>query len=74
MLLLQVVESISKSLIEGSKAGKGKNAYIHISCSTISPSSARRFATLHSDNGHNLITAPVFARPDGAHQCDCVFS
>lgn len=58
----QVVESISKSLIDGSKS---KNNFLHISCSTISPSSARRFATLHSESGHKLVTAPVFARPDG---------
>lgn len=59
------MESISKSLIDANKAAKSKNTFIHISCSTISPSSARRFATLHSDSGHKLITAPVFARPDG---------
>lgn len=62
------MESITNSLVDGNKAGGGKNSFTHISCSTISPSSARRLATVHSGAGHKLITAPVFARPDGMYQ------
>ena len=63
-----IVDSISNSLInanQGKDKKKKKNAFMHVSCSTISPSTARRLATLHSTAGHSLITAPVFARPDG---------
>jgi 3-hydroxyisobutyrate dehydrogenase-like beta-hydroxyacid dehydrogenase len=63
------VESISKSLIDANKAAKSTNSFMHISCSTISPSSARRFAKEHAASGHKLITAPVFARPDGMFRC-----
>jgi 3-hydroxyisobutyrate dehydrogenase-like beta-hydroxyacid dehydrogenase len=65
VLIAKVVESVSKSLMDANKASKSKNKFMHISCSTISPSSARRLATQHSEQGHKLITAPVFARPDG---------
>jgi 3-hydroxyisobutyrate dehydrogenase-like beta-hydroxyacid dehydrogenase len=60
-----VVESITNSLV---KAGDSKkSSFTHISCSTISPSAARRLAQLHVDQGHKLVTAPVFARPDGTY-------
>lgn len=62
--LLQVVSSVTDSLIKGNTTG---NTFTHISCSTISPSSARRLAETHKSSGHKLITAPVFARPDGSY-------
>ena len=61
----KAVEEVSHALIEANKASNSKNKFTHISCSTISPTSARKFAKFHEENGHKLITAPVFARPDG---------
>eukprot|EP01034_Spumella_vulgaris_P022427 gene22427-28552_t len=34
-------------------------------CSTISPGTSRKLVAVHAEAGHTLITAPVFARPDG---------
>ena len=56
---------MSTKLIEGNKNNQGKHSFMHISCSTISPSSARKFAEIHAASGNELVTAPVFARPDG---------
>jgi 3-hydroxyisobutyrate dehydrogenase-like beta-hydroxyacid dehydrogenase len=56
-----VVTNLSNQLM----ANTGNNTFTHISCSTISPTTSRALAKLHSSNGHQLITAPVFARPDG---------
>jgi 3-hydroxyisobutyrate dehydrogenase-like beta-hydroxyacid dehydrogenase len=39
---------------------------IHISMSTIAPTTARKLAKYHTDNGSIYITAPVFGRPEAA--------
>merc|ERR1719385_511867 len=39
---------------------------VHLSCSTISPDTARSLSTLQWDhNGTHYISSPLFARPDG---------
>ena len=39
---------------------------LHISCSTVSPSTSRELASLHSSKANAaFLGAPVFARPDG---------
>jgi 3-hydroxyisobutyrate dehydrogenase-like beta-hydroxyacid dehydrogenase len=42
------------------------NGGIHISCSTISPSTARRLADHHAKHKVNYVATPVFGRPDAA--------
>ena len=37
----------------------------HVSCSTVSPQTARSLATDHKAAGVDYIAAPIFARPDG---------
>lgn len=39
---------------------------LHVSCSTISPATARELATLHSERGERYVAAPVFGRGDAA--------
>jgi len=58
-----IVSSVSDSLMSGSK--ESGNTFLHISCSTISPSTARALAIKHTEAGIRLATSPVFARPDG---------
>lgn len=38
---------------------------VHISCSTVSPTTSRKLATTYQAQGKEFIAAPVFARPDG---------
>lgn len=57
-----IVNAVSADLIKGNTGG---STFTHISCSTISPKTARRLEELHKESGHTFITAPVFARPDG---------
>ena len=59
-----IVADVSHQLLKAASEGTNANI-LHISCSTISPTSARKLADVHRDNGHTLVTAPVFARPDG---------
>jgi 3-hydroxyisobutyrate dehydrogenase-like beta-hydroxyacid dehydrogenase len=61
----KAVEDVSAALIEANKSSKSNNKFIHVSCSTISPGTSRKLVAVHADAGHTLITAPVFARPDG---------
>ncbi len=61
----KAVEETSAALVEANKAAGSGNKFIHISCSTISPATSRKLVSLHAEHGHTLITAPVFARPDG---------
>jgi 3-hydroxyisobutyrate dehydrogenase-like beta-hydroxyacid dehydrogenase len=42
-----------------------KKGAIHISCSTISPDTARILAKHHEDAGSHYVGAPIFARADG---------
>ena len=39
---------------------------IHVSMSTIAPTTAARLARYHADRGSTYVTAPVFGRPDNA--------
>ena len=39
---------------------------IHLSMSTISPSTSQRLARLHADHGSSYLAAPVLGRPDAA--------
>jgi len=61
----KAVEEVSAALIEANKISNSSNKFIHISCSTISPGTSRKLVAVHEAAGHTLITAPVFARPDG---------
>lgn len=61
---------------EGGEGGAGESedrlldhlgpTSLHISCSTVSPSTSRELAALHeSEKGASFVGAPIFARPDG---------
>jgi 3-hydroxyisobutyrate dehydrogenase-like beta-hydroxyacid dehydrogenase len=52
---------------DGIAASLGPNG-VHISMSTIAPSTARRLAEYHSEYGGIYVAAPVFGRPDNAAQ------
>lgn len=38
---------------------------VHVSCSTVAPSTSRILAEAHEEKGVGFVAAPVFARPDG---------
>lgn len=38
---------------------------VHISCSTVSPTTSRKLASIYTSQSKQFIAAPVFARPDG---------
>jgi 3-hydroxyisobutyrate dehydrogenase-like beta-hydroxyacid dehydrogenase len=38
---------------------------VHISCSTVSPTTSRKLSEIYRSQGKEFIAAPVFARPDG---------
>lgn len=64
----EIVSNVSQKLVENSK-----KKFTHISCSTISPSVAQNLQKLHSNSNSTLISAPVFARPDGLLKRQAVF-
>mmetsp|Transcript_90400 Transcript_90400/g.160079 ORF Transcript_90400/g.160079 Transcript_90400/m.160079 type:complete len:295 (+) Transcript_90400:113-997(+) len=43
---------------------------VHVSCSTVGPSTTRALAKAHAARGVGFVTAPVFARPDGMRRGD----
>ncbi|MBV9689589.1 MAG: NAD(P)-dependent oxidoreductase [Ktedonobacteraceae bacterium] len=43
---------------------------IHLSMSTVSPTTARRLAELHAEHGSTYVAAPVFGRPEAAASQD----
>ncbi|NNM86360.1 MAG: NAD(P)-dependent oxidoreductase [Phycisphaerales bacterium] len=47
----------------GPRLGKGG---VHVSMSTIAPTTAQRLADLHANHGSIYLAAPVFGRPDAA--------
>ena len=59
----EIVTKVATELLQSNTS----NNFIHISCSTISPSTSRRLAELYAKNkmSSSFIAAPVFARPDG---------
>ena len=46
---------------------------MHISCSTVSPTIARKLQTLHHAEKMEFISSPVFARPDGISRREATF-
>lgn len=57
-----VVEDVSAALLRGASS---RHSFTHISCSTVSPTTARGLAVAYKALNHQYISAPVFARPDG---------
>ena len=45
-----------------------KEGGTHISCSTISPFTARDLSSRHEEMGRGYVSAPVLARPEGIEQ------
>jgi 3-hydroxyisobutyrate dehydrogenase-like beta-hydroxyacid dehydrogenase len=64
-----VVESISRSLLNSSK---GKSL-THVSCSTVSPATAKAIAKKYADENKIYVSAPVFARPDGIQKKQAIW-
>ncbi|HEY2107516.1 MAG TPA: NAD(P)-dependent oxidoreductase, partial [Candidatus Binataceae bacterium] len=58
------VESIVMG--EGGLAARLAPGGIHVSMSTIAPSTARRLAQFHAERGSIYVASPVFGRPDAA--------
>eukprot|EP01038_Epipyxis_sp_PR26KG_P007328 gene7328-9988_t len=59
----KIVKNVSEELLASSKLSQ--HPFLHISCSTISPETARYLTTEHSKLGQSYVSSPVFARPDG---------
>jgi len=58
-------EILKKVIFNDVYKNLAKNS-IHMSCSTISPTTSRELATLHYNHNESFyVAAPVFARPDG---------
>lgn len=64
-----IVESTSRLLLE---ASKGKSL-THISCSTVSPATAKSIAKQYADENKIYVSAPVFARPDGIQKKQAIW-
>ena len=66
-----VLKHVSSTLIETMGAGG-----LHISCSTVAPTTSRELSQGFEKNGITLVAAPIFARPDGmaAMQANFVMS
>lgn len=56
-----VAEELLPALAEGA---------VHVSCSTVGPSTTRALAKAHAERGVGFVAAPVFARPDGMRKGD----
>lgn len=54
------VNNVSDIILKKSKPGS-----VHISCSTVSPTTSRKLADAFRLQGKEFIASPVFARPDG---------
>lgn len=50
----------------------GKSA-LHISCSTVSPTIARKLQGVHQSHHMEFVSSPVFARPDGISRREATF-
>lgn len=50
----------------------GKSA-LHISCSTVSPTIARKLLGVHQSHSMEFVSSPVFARPDGISRREATF-
>ena len=58
-----VVENVASTLLNNSQ--RDGTIFTHVSCSTVSPTTARTLATSYQEAKHQFVSAPVFARPDG---------
>jgi 3-hydroxyisobutyrate dehydrogenase-like beta-hydroxyacid dehydrogenase len=54
------VNQVSDLILKNSGANT-----VHISCSTVSPTTSRKLSEIYRSQGKEFIAAPVFARPDG---------
>ena len=54
------VNEVSNIILDNSSSGA-----IHISCSTVSPTTSRKLANIYKLQSKQFIASPVFARPDG---------
>jgi 3-hydroxyisobutyrate dehydrogenase-like beta-hydroxyacid dehydrogenase len=59
----RVLNAVVKDLLPG-LAARGDKA-VHVSCSTVAPSTSVTLAASHADREVGFVAAPVFARPDG---------
>lgn len=55
------LRDVTKNLLEGAKPGA-----IHVSMSTVSPMLIKELEEVHQEKGVNLLSAPVFGRPEAA--------
>lgn len=46
---------------------------MHISCSTVSPTIARKLQGVHQSHNMEFVSSPVFARPDGISRREATF-
>ena len=58
----EVLTNVTDRLLS---ASSNDNKFVHISCSTVSPTTSRSLQDVYSQKGQTLIASPVFARPDG---------
>lgn len=58
----EVLSNVTGQLLSVPNNG---NKFVHISCSTVSPSTSRSLQDTYTKSGQTLIASPVFARPDG---------
>ena len=63
-----VLESVTKDILPAMPRDS-----VHVSCSTVSPHTARSLADEHAAAGVRYVGAPVFARPDGVANKSGVF-
>ncbi len=68
-----VVEAVSRHILESSSNQSEYNKKIHVSCSTISPEIAKKLTRWHEDRYYHFVSAPVFARPDGIARREAIF-
>lgn len=57
----KIVQDVSHQILKNTS---GKQV-IHVSCSTVSPTTSRALESTFKENGSTFVASPVFARPDG---------
>lgn len=67
-----IVEGVSQELLKHYTSKDGKQT-LHISCSTVSPTIARKLQGAHHQQNMEFISSPVFARPDGISKREATF-
>ena len=58
----EVLSDVTDQLLS---ASSDSNKFVHISCSTVSPTTSRSLQDMYIQSGQTLVASPVFARPDG---------